>query len=70
MMDLRESKFVVRLFTSNCLRLGIFVSLSSALGVLVCEEVKPSEGDSVFKRSDVPFLRWHKPRKSVSSDKN
>lgn len=50
MMDLRENKFVVRLFKSNCLRLGIFFSLSSALGVLVCEEVKPSEGDSVLKK--------------------
>lgn len=50
MMDLRENKFVVCLFKSNCLRLGIFVSLSSALVVLVCEEVKPSEGDSVLKK--------------------
>lgn len=68
-MDFRENKFVICLLNylklltyqllTNCLKLGIFVPLSSALGVQVCEEVKPSEGDLVFQRSDGPFLRWH-----------
>lgn len=56
MLDFRKNKFMVHLLKCDCLKPGISVPLSSAPGEMVCEEIKPIEAGSGFKRSDVFFL--------------